>query len=134
MPLNRQKHGNFFPEKVYRCSCVIDVIDDCHLNELDSFPELHDEVFRYVLERGLPKVYALKCGEELKDRIFCCSDHLSVMILGKKKYDCTAEITFENLTIYYNEDKQNCIGKTFCKGCIKKYLRESIGYFYFKEF
>lgn len=134
MPLNRQKHGNFFPEKVYRCPCLIDIIDDCHLNELNSFLELHDEVFTHVLERGLKKVYALKCGEGLKNCIFCCSDHLSIMVLGKKKYNCNAEISFENLTIYYNENKQNCIGETFCKGCIKKYLRESIGYFYFKEF
>ena len=134
MSLNKQKHANFFPEKVYRCPCLIDIIDDCHLNEQNSLVELHDEVFTHVLERGISKVYVVKCGKKLKNCIFCCSDHLSVMILGKKKYDCTAEITFENLTIYYNEDKQNCIGKTFCKGCIKKYLRESIDYFYFKEF
>lgn len=131
---NRQKHGLFFPEKVYRCPCLIDVIDECHLNDLNSFAELHDEVMTFVLERGIPKVYTIKCGENLKDCIFCCSTHLSIMVLGKKKYNCTAQISFENLTIYYNQDKQNCVGETFCKGCIKKYLRDSIGYFYFKEF
>ena len=130
----RQKHGLFFPEKVYRCPCLIDVIDECQLNELDSLAEIHDEVASFVLERGIPKVYVVKCGDKMRDCIFCCSNHLSIMILGKKKYGCTAEISFENLTIYCNEDKQNCVGETYCKGCIKKYLRESIGYFFYKEF
>ena len=132
--LNRQKHGNFFPEKVYRCPCLMQVIDECYENEQDSFVEIHDEVASFVLERGLPKVYLLKCGSNLKDCIFRCEKHAAIMVLGKKKIDCTSEFSFESLTIYFNEDKQNVIGKTFCKGCVKKYLRDSICYFYFKEF
>ena len=132
--LNRQKHGNFFPEKVYRCPCLMQVIDECFENEQNLFAEIHDEVVSFVLERGLPKVYALKCGEELKDCIFSCEKHASIMVLGKKKIDCTADFSFESLTIYFNEDKDKLVGKTFCKGCVKKYLRDSISYFYFKEF
>ena len=56
------------------------------------------------------------------------------MILAEKKFDCTDDQFFDNLTIYYNESKVMCVGKTFCKGCIRYYLRKSIGYFYFKEF
>ena len=56
------------------------------------------------------------------------------MIFGKKKFDCTEDQSFDNLTLYYNENKELCNGKTFCKGCIKHYLRDSICYFYFKEF
>ena len=132
--LNRQKHGNFFPEKVYRCPCLMQVIDECFENEQNLFVEIHDEVVSFVLERGLPKVYALKCGEELKDCILSCEKHASIMVLEKKKIDCTADFSFESLTIYFNEDKNKVVGKTFCKGCVKKYLRDSISYFYFKEF
>ena len=77
--LNRQKHGNFFPEKVYRCPCLMQVIDECYENEQDSFVEIHDEVASFVLERGLPKVYSLKCGSNLKDCIFCCEKHAAIM-------------------------------------------------------
>ena len=40
----------------------------------------------------------------------------------------------DNVTLFYNEDKKTCNGVTYCKGCIKHCLRESICYFYFKEF
>ena len=83
--LNRQKHGNFFPEKVYRCPCLMQVIDDCFENEQDSFVEIHDEVVSFILKHGLPKVYSLKCGNKLKDCIFCCEKHAAIMVLEKKK-------------------------------------------------
>ena len=135
MPLNREKHSNFFLLRVYRCPCLLSVIDDCHQNDLNSYVEIHDEVWDFALEKSdIGKVFAVKCGEKLKDCIFCCEKHLSVIILGMKKFDCTDDQFFDNLTVYYNESKEMCIGKTFCKGCIKNYLRKSICYFYFKEF
>ena len=134
MPLNREKHANFFPRKVYRCPCLLSVIDECYENDLNSFIEIHDEVVTFTLENGFGKIFSLKCGEDLKDCIFCCHKHLKVIILGKKNYDCTDEISFENLAIYFNENKKTLVGKTFCKGCIKNYLRKSIDYFYFREF
>ena len=134
MSLNRQKHANFFPAKVYRCPCLLSVIDDCYDNDLNSFVELHDEVVFYTLEKGLGRIFAIKCGDELMDCIFCCSEHLKVVIFGKKNYDCTDKPSFENLTIYFNEKKDVCVGKTFCKGCIKNYLIKSYNYFVFKEF
>ena len=134
MSLNREKHANFFPGKVYRCPCLLSVVDDCFENDFNSFVEIHDEVVEFTLENGLGRIFSTKCGSELKDCIFCCHKHLTVIILGRKQYDCTDEISFENLTIYFNEKKDVCIGKTFCKGCIKNYLRKSFDYFYFKEF
>ena len=86
-----------------------------------------------VLNNDIGKVFTVKCGEQLKDCIFCCDKHLSIIIFGKKKFHCTENPSFDNLTLYYNENKELCNGKTFCKGCIK-HLRESICYFYFKEF
>ena len=135
MSLNREKHSNFFPVKVYRCPCLLSIIEDCYENELNSFVELHDEVWNFVLNNDIGKVFPVKCGEQLKkDCIFCCDKHLSIIIFGKKKFDCTENPSLHNLTLYYNENKELCNGKTFCKGCRKHYLRESICYFYFKEF
>ena len=135
MPLNREKHSNFFPLKVYRCPCLLSVIEDCYQNDLNSYVELHDEVWDFVLDKSdIGKVFAVKCGEKLKDCIFCCEKYLSIIILGKKKFNCTDDQFFDNLTLYYNESNEICNAKTFCKGCIKHYLRESICYFYFKEF
>ena len=135
MTLKREKHADFFPLKVYRCQCLLSIIDDCRENDLNSFIELHDAVWDFVLENGdIGRVFTITCGEKKKDCIFCCEKHLTIMILAHKKFDCTDDQLFDNLTIYYNESKTMCVGKTFCKGCIKKYLRKSIGYFYFKEF
>ena len=84
MSLNRQKHSNFLLDKVYRCPCLLAVIDDCKENEQYSFVEIHDEVLQYTLEKGIGKIFAIKCGNNLKDCIFCCHNCLSVIILGKK--------------------------------------------------
>ena len=134
MSLNREKHSIFFPKKVFRCPCLLSVIDDCHENDLYSFVEIHDEVVQFSLERGIGKIFAMKCGENLHDCIFCCHNCVSVVILGMKDYDCTDEIAFDNLTIFFSKNKNLVVGKTFCKGCIKYYLRRSFTYFYFKEF
>ena len=134
MSLNRQKHSNFFPDKVYRCPCLLAVIDDCKENDQYSFVEIHDEVLQYTFEKDIGKIFAVKCGSLLKDCIFCCHNCLSVIILGKKKYDCTDNISFDNLTIFYNKSKTKIEGKTSCKGCIKNYLRKNFDYFYFEQF
>ena len=85
MPLNREKHSNFFPLKVYRCPCLLSVMEDCYQNDLNSYVELHDEVWDFVLDKSdIGKVFAVTCGEKLKDCIFCCEKHLSIIILGKK--------------------------------------------------
>ena len=135
MSLNREKHSNFFPSKVYRCPCLMAIVNDCYENDLNSFVEIHDEVWNFVLnDSDIGKVFAVKCGENLKDCIFVCEKHLSIIIFGKKQFNCTDEPSFDNVTLFYNEDKKTCNGETYCKGCIKHYLRESICYFYFKEF
>ena len=135
MSANAGNYSIFFPRKVFRCPCLLSVIDDCHENDLNSFVEIYEEVIHFSVERGLGKIFAMKCGEELNDCIFCCHNCVSVIILGMKDYDCTdTEMAFDNLTIFFNKDETSVVGKTFCKGCIKHYLRKSFTYFYFKEF
>ena len=135
MSLNREKQSNFFPTKVFRCPCLLSVINECHENDLNSFVDLHDEVVQFSLERGIGKIFAMRCGEDLNDCIFCCHNHVSDIILGTKDYDCTEnEPSFDNLTIFFNVNKSLVIGKTFCSGCIKHYIRKCYTFFYFKEF
>ena len=135
MLVNAENYSIFFPRKVFRCPCLLSVIDDCHENDLNSFVEIYEEVIHFSVERGLGKIFAMKCGEELNDCIFCCHNCVSVIILGMKDYDCTdTEMAFDNLTIFVNKSETSVVGKTFCKGCIKHYLRKSFTYFYFKEF
>ena len=135
MSLNREKHSIFFPRKVFRCPCLISVINECHEHDLNSFVDLHDEVVQFSLERSIGKVFAMKCGEDLNDCIFCCHNCVSVIILGTKDYDCTEkEPKFDNLTIFFNKNKSLVVGKIFCKGCIKYYIRKCYTYFCFKEF
>ena len=135
MSLNREKHSNFFPSRVYRCPCLLAIVEDCFENDLNSFIEIHDEIWNFELNNSdIGKVVAVKCGEQRKDCIFVCEKHLSIIIFAKKQFDCTDEPSFDNVTLFYNEDKNIWIGRTYCKGCIKHYLRESICYFYFKEF
>ena len=135
MSANAGNYSIFFPRKVFRCPCLLSVIDDCHENDLNSFVEIYEEVVHFSVERGLGKIFAMKCGEELNDCIFCCHNCVSVIILGMKDYDCTdTEMAFDNLTTFFNKSETSVVGKTFCKGCIKHYLRKSFTYFYFKEF
>ena len=134
MSFNRQKYANFFPEKVYHCPCLLSIIYDCKENEQYSFVEIHDEVLQHTLEKGIGKIFAVKCGNFLKDCIFSCNNCLSVIILGKQKYYCTDDVSFDNLTIFYNKSKTEIEGRTSCKGCIKYYLRKNFDYFYFEEF
>ena len=135
MSLNREKHAIFFPKKVFRCPCLLFVINECYEHDLNSFVDLHDEVVQFSLERAIGKVFATKCGEDLNDCIFSCHNCVSVIILGVKDYDCTEnEPKFDNLTIFFNINETLVVGKMFCKGCILHYIRKFYTCFYFKEF
>ena len=135
MSFNREKYSNFFPTKVYRCPCLMEIVKDCYENDMNSFVEIHHEIWNFVLNNSeIGKVFAIKCGEEKKDCIFVCEKHLTIIIFAKKQFNCTDDPSFDNVTIFYNEDKSTCKGETYCKGCIKHYLKDSIRYFYFKEF
>lgn len=123
--------SNFFPRRVYRCACLGEILEKCYLNDKLSFLEIHDEIFTYVLEHGLYRVFTTKCGEKLEDLILSCEKCASVMVYAQKKFDCTATADFETLTLKLDPEDQE---KIFCKYCVKKYLRKSIKYFYYYSF
>lgn len=105
-----------------------EILEKCFLNDKLSFLQIHDEVFTYVLEHGLDRVFTAKCGENLKDLIMCCEKCAGVMVYAQKKFDCTATADFETLRLQLDQTDPE---KIFCKYCVKKYLRET--FFYFKS-
>ena len=126
--MNREKWSKFIPHFVYRCSCLGDIIQSCYEKNFKSFLQIHDEVLIHVLENGLTRVFTGKCGENLKDIIFCCEECSGIMVFAKKKFDCTAQPSFETLRLQLDPEDHE---KIFCKYCVKKYLKET--FFYFKS-
>ena len=131
MSFSREKYQYFFPSKVYRCVCVGNVIQKCFDEGNHSLVEIVDEIDKYsFFDENKKKVFCIKCGDENKDCIFICEDHLAIVLFAKKKFTCTETPSLVNTTISY------CSGKkeTFCKGCIKHYLKTMYNYFYFVNF
>ena len=124
---NREKWSKFYPKFVYRCPCLGEIIQSCYEKDFKSFLQIHDEMLINVLENGL-MVFTAKCGENLKDVIFCCEQCSGIMVFGKKKFDCTVQPGFETLRLQLNPEDPE---KNFCKYCVEKYLRET--FFYFKS-
>ena len=57
--------------------------------------------------------------------------HISALYcLQKKEFACTDVEGPENITVVYSDGKK----ETFCKGCIKHYLRIMYNYFVFVDF
>ena len=107
MSLNREKHSNFFPSKVYRCPCLMSIIEECYENDFNSFVEIHDEVWNFALnDSDIGKVFAVKCGEKMEDCIFVCEKHLSIIIFGKKQFKCTDQPRFDNLLFFIMKIKK----------------------------
>ena len=131
MSFNREKNEYFFPSKVYRCTCLGEVIDICYHNGLHSFTEIYDEVTEFAYAND-HKVFSVKCGESKKDTIFTCENHLAIILLAKKKYTCPDKPTFTNTTVNYTSSNRKA--ETYCTGCIRHYLRLTYGYFYHKNF
>ena len=131
MSFNREKYEYFFPSKVYRCVCVANVIQKCFDEGSYSLVEIVDEINNYsFFDKDKNKVFSIKCGEENRDCIFICENHLAVVLFAKKKFACTDTPSLVNATISYTCGKK----ETFCKGCIKHYLKYMYKYFYFVDF
>ena len=131
MSFNREKFEYFFPSKVYWCVCVADVVQKYLEEEKFSLVDIVDEINEHsFFNTDKNKVFSIKCGEENKDAILICENHLAVALFAKKKFWCTEAASLTNTTITYNGGKE----ETFCKGCIKHYLKTMYSYFYFHDF
>ena len=131
MFFDRTKYEYFFPSKVYRCASLGQIIENCCDNGIFLFTDIIDEISTHkFIDDDKNKIFAVKCGEQLKDCIFACERHVSIVLFAKKKFSCSDNPTETNITVTY------CCGKkeTYCVGCVKHYLKLMYNYFYFVNF
>ena len=134
MSFNKQNYEYFSPSKVYRCAYLGEVIDNCFDNGCHSFTEIYDEVSSFSFSNGISKVFSTECDDLKKDVVFVCDNHLAIVLLAKKKYSCTDEVTETNTTIIYTTGNYLDKKETYCTGCIRHYLRLTYYYFHHKNF
>ena len=104
----KPNYKKFFPQKVYRCDCLVHVIASCLANEIYSLVDICVKVNQTIRE----KIYCVKCGQNRQNAIFSCGDHMPMIIFGVKTSQSTGTISLHDET------------KTYCPICVKKYLQE----------
>ena len=133
MEFNHQKYEFFFPRKVYRCAFLSEVIQKSLDNGDHSLVDILDNIksFNFYDDSLLAeKVFSIKCGDNNKDCIFVCEKHLTIVLIAKRQFVCTQTEKSETATVKYVVGKK----ETYCKGCIKHYLKLMFHYFYFVDF
>ena len=70
--------------KVYDCPCVSLEIKLCLVNGDYSLKDICKKLNQKIDDR---KIYCSKCGDELQDVIFSCTEHMSLVIFSVKKDD-----------------------------------------------
>ena len=131
MSFIQSKNEYFFPSEVFRRACLGTMIQKCYDKGIFSLVDIVDEISKYsFVEDDINKVFVVKCGDDNKDCIFTCENHLGIILFAKKKFSCTDIPNDANITITY------CCGKTetYCTGCIRHYLKIMYHYFYFVNF
>ena len=103
---------DFCPEKVYRCDCLDETIASCLAKKTYSFKDICDAINEIKLE----KIYSVKCGDDNKDIVLSCFDHMPMGIFAVQN---------ENDSVVLLQNKKPCII------CIRKYLRDN--YYVFKH-
>ena len=103
--MNNPIFAKFFPEKVYRCDCLTEVIAFCLANQACSLMD----ICRKVNAIDGEKIYCVKCGENEQDLVLSCSYHMPIAIFAVESSSTG--------TILLDKTK-NC-----CLTCIRKYLQ-----------
>ena len=131
MEFNRQKYEYFFPRKVYHCAYLGEVVQKRLRNDDYRLVDIVDNISNFnFYDKFEPKVFSVKCGDNNKDCIFVCEKHLGIVLFAKRQFVCTENETSQNATVKYADGKK----ETYCKGCIKHYLKLMFHYFNFADF
>ena len=123
MVYDRRKYEYFFPKKVYRCACLGKVISSCFQHGIYALSDIIDEIKE--TECTETKIFCVKCGQHDENVVFSCADHMSVLVIVAMRYKCTELPNETNITVS---------GQTYCRGCIRKCLREMYYYYHFLNF
>ena len=124
-----KKYEDFFPKKVYRCPCVLPAIKHCFENDEYSLGEILESVYSFDYGELLPfsEIFCTKVGNEKEDCLIVCVEYLRIILISKRKFKCTTKDYKNALVIpIFNE--------WYCRGCVKKYMRQLFSYFYFVNF
>ena len=108
--MNFEKYKNFFPQRVYHCSCLHSIIISCLVDGIYSLGDICHQIRQ--VNTAIKKIYCAKCGDDKQDVIFSCCDHMSMIIFSVKSSDKTTA------SIYCNDETKN-----YCIKCVKKYLQ-----------
>ena len=128
MGYNKRKYEYFFPRKVYRYACLGSVITSCLYDGIYSLADICDKISQTDCTES-KKIYCAKCGKNKENVIFSCSDHMAMIIIAVKRYDCTASPDKTTASVYFYDET-----KTYCPGCVKKYLQEMYYYYHHLNF
>ena len=107
----------FFPEKVYRCDCLAEIIAFCFANKMHSLMDICQK----VNETDGEKIYCVKCGENDQHVVLSCSYHMPMVIFAIE--------SSSPITISLSDETRNC-----CLICIRKYLQEMYHIFRHENF
>ena len=128
MVYDRRKYEYFFPKKVYRCACLGQIITSCLHHGVYALSDIIDEIKQAECNET-KKIFCVKCGQHNENVVFSCADRMSILIIVAMCYNCTELPNETNVTV----DMFNG-AKTYCCGCIRKYLREMYHYYHFLNF
>ena len=95
----------FFPEKVYHCSCVSLDVKLCLVNGNYSLTDICNEINQ---TRG-EKLYCSRCGGNNEYVIFSCLNHMAMVIFHQEINNDYIDLTIQS--------------KDQCLRCIRKYLK-----------
>ena len=104
----------FFPEKVYRCDCLTEVITSCLANQVYSLTGICQK----VNEIDGRKIYCVRCGENNQHIVLSCRDHMPMVIFA-----------YSPTPISISDETEKC-----CLICIKKYLEKNYHIFGHENF
>ena len=124
-----EKYEDFFPKKVDRCPCGLLAVKHCFENDEYSLDEIFESVksFDYGEPLSFSEIFCTKVGNEKEDCLIFCVEYLRIILISKRKFKRTTEDYKNALVILI-------FIKWYCRGCIKKYMRQLFSYFYFVSF
>ena len=124
-----EKYEDFFPKKVYRCPCVLSAVKHCFENDEHSLGEILESVksFDYGDLLSFSEIFCTKVGNKKEDCLIFCIEHLRIILISKRKFKCTTEDCKNMLVI-------PIFDKWYCRGCVKKYMRQLFSCFCFVNF
>ena len=116
----------FSPKKVYKCPCVLSAFKYCFENGELSFGEILELVksFDYGEPLLSSEIFCTKVGNKKEDCLIVCVEHSRIILISKRKFKCTTK-DYKNALVI------PILGEWYCRGYLKKYIRQMYWYSYF---